>query len=314
MPCTASANKFQCRKAIAILKNYEEEQQKYNTHPHSYEARSTATVVRRMINVCFGPSFINRLLSLNDLKSCVDHETWNMTNDFWKDAAMVYNDIADTSSNKDVNSDEDDDDNDGSDDYIQEELEEDELLNLNDFNNLTPDVMRKKMNCLFTVQRLIKENMTVSGTHNLDAYVYLEIAMKKTKGASRMSKILVYYFCMRCEKHDNIDSKFSPFLVPAIQGSTADGDDDISDLGASIIENNKSNEKSLCKQSYQSTKDVANNSKEMLKEMQEYNKNSKKSQDLLLTIELAKAVNNQDVLNKLLEQQLTRIGVNNSVN
>ena len=305
---TTSSSKFQCRKAIAILKNYEEEQRATSNSPRSSEARNIASTVR-MVNVLFGPTFIDRLLSLNDLKNRIDHETRNMTSDFWREAALVYNDT-------DEGSDDEDDDyihkivNLKDDVHVREELEDKDAevpINLNDFDNLTDDVMRKKTNLLFQVRRKVQENMTVSGTHDSDPYNFLDVAINSIKGAKRMNKIAVHYFFVRCDDHEAIDAAFSPFLDSEIKGSTTD--DYMSDLGSSttVKTGDKQDENKLRMQGYAAMATVASNSTAMVAAMKEANENAKKAKDLEVTIELAKAVGNQEVLNALLQKQLLKL-------
>jgi hypothetical protein len=74
------------------------------------------------------------------------------------------------------------------------------------------DVMRKKVNLLLSVRRKIKDNMTVSGTHNNNVYDYLDTAMNSVKSARGRNNVAVYYFYCRCEEHEDIDSKYSTFL------------------------------------------------------------------------------------------------------
>ena len=49
----------------------------------------------------------------------------------------------------------------------------------------------KKILDLFKIRRCMKENMSVSGTHDNDAWNFIESAMAKTPG---FTKVAVYYF------------------------------------------------------------------------------------------------------------------------
>ena len=77
----------------------------------------------------------------------------------------------------------------------------------------------------------MKENMTVSGTHDNDEpWNFVECAMVKVPG---FTKIAVYYFYKRCEAcDDEIDTVFQPFLDQAMVGNTTSlGGDNDSDYG-----------------------------------------------------------------------------------
>jgi hypothetical protein len=70
---------------------------------------------------------------------------------------------------------------------------------------------------LFKIRRKMKENMTVSGTHDSDPWNFVECAMSGTSG---FTKVAVYYFYQRCEANSDIDSFFQPFLDPSMRGDT----------------------------------------------------------------------------------------------
>jgi hypothetical protein len=63
----------------------------------------------------------------------------------------------------------------------------------------------------------MKENMTVSGTHDTDPWNFVECAMAGTR---EFTEVKVYYFYQRCEANSNIDSCFQPFLDTSIRGNT----------------------------------------------------------------------------------------------
>ncbi len=71
---------------------------------------------------------------------------------------------------------------------------------------------------LFKIRRKMKENMTVSGTHDSDAWNFVECAMSGT--TSGFTKVAVYYFYQRCEANSDIDTFFQPFLDPSMRGDT----------------------------------------------------------------------------------------------
>ncbi|KAI2490773.1 hypothetical protein MHU86_23797 [Fragilaria crotonensis] len=64
----------------------------------------------------------------------------------------------------------------------------------------------------------MKENMTVSGTHDNEPWNFVESAMTKVQGFTKT--FFVYFFYKRCEAYDEIDAVFQPFLDPAFVGDT----------------------------------------------------------------------------------------------
>ena len=71
----------------------------------------------------------------------------------------------------------------------------------------------KKILYLFRIRRKMKENMTVSGTHNSDPWNFVECAMTGVRG---FTKVAVYYFYKQREANGDIDSCFQPFLDTSI--------------------------------------------------------------------------------------------------
>jgi hypothetical protein len=68
-----------------------------------------------------------------------------------------------------------------------------------------------KIQHLFKIRRKMKENMTVSGTHDSDPWNLSECAMTgMTKG---FTKIAVYYSYQRCETDKDVDSCIQPSLI-----------------------------------------------------------------------------------------------------
>ena len=105
------------------------------------------------------------------------------------------------------------------DDIHLEQLVEDQEINLSVVSQLTTDAFWNKITKLFKMRRVMKQNMTVSGTHDSDPWNFVESAMS-SKGSSGITKILLYYFYMRCEEIPGIDASFQPFLDPAFVGDS----------------------------------------------------------------------------------------------
>ena len=97
-------------------------------------------------------------------------------------------------------------------------------------NQFETKAFRKNFLDLFKIRRTMKENMTVSGTHDNEPWNFVECAMAKVQGG--FTKIAVYYFYKQCEACDGIDSVFQPFLDSSMVGdSTSLGDNNDSDAG-----------------------------------------------------------------------------------
>ena len=119
------------------------------------------------------------------------------------------------------------------------DLVEDPELNLSCVLQFDTEAFRMKILDLFKICRKMKENMTVSGTHDSDPWNFVECAMTgMTKG---FTKIAVYYFYQRCETDKDIDSCFQPFLDIAIRGDTVSllDDDDVDIVDASLSSSKK---------------------------------------------------------------------------
>ena len=75
------------------------------------------------------------------------------------------------------------------------ELCEDREINLLVVTQQTTDAFGNKITKLFKMQRTMKQNMTVSGTHDSDPWNFIESCLS-AKGSSGITKILPYYFYM----------------------------------------------------------------------------------------------------------------------
>ncbi len=66
-------------------------------------------------------------------------------------------------------------------------LETDRVINLLDVNQFDAKAFRKKILDLFKIQRVMKESMTVSGTHDNESWNFVESAMTKVLGFTKIS-------------------------------------------------------------------------------------------------------------------------------
>jgi hypothetical protein len=129
----------------------------------------TTNNIIRITNIIFSNDFLDSFLSLNDYKARVDHETGELPNDFWEDVLEAMNGSDDDDSSAlQVVVEEDDDHRD-----------EIESIDLQDFDLMTSDAIKKKVNQLLKVRKEMKKNMAISGEHDNNPYNFVEIAMKK---------------------------------------------------------------------------------------------------------------------------------------
>ena len=253
-----SANKFDCRKALATYFKYQDELERKGLTATSTASRLTSTICRA-VNVVFSEQFVDDFFSVNDRMSRCNHETKKTEKAFWITATLAHNSCVDSEldvvhipkvattaalgnnnrnlSDSDNETREDDDEatsvvhghakfkshdpfssilNIDEDPHIAS-LKTDRSINLLDINQFETKAFRKKILDLFKIRRIMKENMTVSGTHDNEPWNFVETAMTKVPG---FTKISVFYFFKRCEACDGIDAVFQPFLDAAMVGNT----------------------------------------------------------------------------------------------
>jgi hypothetical protein len=209
VPYVNKCTKFQCRKGLWILANHQEQLEKYGGHVTTAEERVSSNVIR-LCNVIFGHDFLDDLLALNDGKNRVDHETGGMPSDFWAGVTEALNCASD-------------DDATASTVIIAEEdphYEEVMELDLNDYDQMTSAVVRKKFNLLMKIWKIIRKNMTLSGKHDNDAFNFVELAMKKAGSCTGVSVLGVYYFHALCDANPDIDVNFADEMDDALMGNT----------------------------------------------------------------------------------------------
>jgi hypothetical protein len=95
-------------------------------------------------------------------------------------------------------------------------------FDLADVEVMTPDVFKKRVNLLFRIRRKMKDNMTLSGTHDSDPWNFIDHAMNKIPGGRRLPKVGVLYFYLRCQEFPDVDAAFQIFLDDGLKGSTTD--------------------------------------------------------------------------------------------
>jgi hypothetical protein len=93
-------------------------------------------------------------------------------------------------------------------DPIIQDLVDEKAHDLSDVDVMTPVVYKKRINLLFRIRRQMKDNMTVSGTHDSEPWNFIDIAMNKIPGGRRLSKVGILYFYRRCEEFPDVDAAF----------------------------------------------------------------------------------------------------------
>ena len=68
--------------------------------------------------------------------------------------------------------------------------------------------------------------MKKSGTHDNDAFNFVQVAMQEFHG---FTPITVYYFYTRCEEHSDIDCIFQPTMDESLKGNSITVTNDDSD-------------------------------------------------------------------------------------
>jgi hypothetical protein len=327
----SNLNKFTSRKQIAVWCQYQSTLKKSGLAASTYADRLTSNICR-LVNVCFSEEFFDDFKKVHDRKTRGDHEMNLTAKAFWIKATEAYNSCCS------------DDDDDSTfveqfpppiddfailvfppDDTHLNDLMNNPDVNLKNVDSFTSEAFRKKINNLFKVRRTMQKNMHQSGTHDNEAWNFVETAMKELPG---LTKIACYYFYMRCEMKPEIDGVFQPFLDTTIKGSSEDLGDDYSSMGDSakkrkkevvlddlfglqskFMEETKEHNKNLMME-------TKSHNKLLMEKMEEQNQEKKRSNILkeeqcvevkrmnnfMQRLEVAKAMNDKEALSKLWEE------------
>lgn len=240
---TGSLNKYAIRRSIAVYLAYLQKLKDQGLTQVSHDKRMTATICRA-VNVVFSESFVHSFQTVNDAKARIDHETSNTHKNFWASAAIAHNDFSLTTQDleptiqQNSNSNGvvdpllaigDSDDEDDGDEFSQiinpkgnahlAELATDHEINLLDVDQFETNSFRKMITTLFRIRANMKKDMTVSGTHDNDAWNFVD---NSRKAHARFTKLGVYYFYERCEEFPDMDAQMQPFMDPTLKGSSED--------------------------------------------------------------------------------------------
>ena len=278
--------------------------------PTCESARTTSTICRA-VNVVFSKDFLPDLLTVNDRKNRTDHESNNTHKEFWIRATDAHNSVPDPNMDLDDLLLGDDASVEAVDEFTElvvpngdthlRDLQNNSDIDLSLVHQYTSASFRKKIETLFKIRRLMKKNMGQSGTHDNEAWNFVEAAMN---GFSGFTKVAVYYFYMRCEAVPDVDAVFQPFLDASLKGSSVKLNDDSSLSSSSrpsTAKKRKKNDDAIETLLEQSTAIV-----DMLKESREAAaqlvKASVEQQNLNQRIEIAKALGDTATLRSLMEE------------
>jgi hypothetical protein len=268
--------KFQCRKALFIWADYVVRHQKQDGV--QIIDRTNANLLC-ILNIVFNHEFVDRFLALNNVKNRVDHETRLMPNDFWADVSDAMNGSTDNDSCATVSVFDND----------NPHAEEITDIDIDLFDMMTADAIKKKVYKLLKVRAAMQKNMTLSGEHDSDAYNFVEVAMKKV-GKAGLGLIGCYFFFMRCNKFPDIDVHFSQTLDTSVSGNT---DDDVSPTSSG----------SAKKVAAKTMAEISNFSKEIAGEMKETNRLAQEANKLVkinAVIQLASVLGKTEMLEQML--------------
>ena len=231
-PNLGSKNKFVCRLAMALHFEFQHQLSSFGLSPTARANQTTANVCRA-VNVIFSNEFIEELKKVNDKKSRADHESGNTHKHFWIRVAMAYNNRQDNNvveegltdptavvipeENESTTEDEFSTLIVSYEDPVLADLDVNEEVDLEQFEQMETNTFQKKCLDLFKVCSIMKENMTKSRTHDSDPYNFVEVAMR---GFTGLAPISVFNFYKRCDKHPDIDSVFQPFMNNDLKGNS----------------------------------------------------------------------------------------------
>jgi hypothetical protein len=169
----------------------------------------------RIINACFLPSTVDRLITLNDIKKRNDYEAahgGSPVKDFWLEISSIVNDGEDTNMSTLL--------------YVEEDSrlagwQSEGKFNLTDFNVQTHKSVKTHMSDLFRSRRMIDDSRGESGTHEDDTWEYCKGKHLKPRVGVVMPPEALYYFDKNCQKHTDIDNAFTDVLSANLKSDSS---------------------------------------------------------------------------------------------
>ena len=283
-----NCTKFQCRRAIAVLLEYGQTLPNDGSPRRFNEDRRVNTIIR-ITNVVFSSKFVDRFLCINDAKNRADHEFRDMSKDFWRDCCDAYNDFENV-----------DWDNAAFQIVIDpNNVHHDDLavLDLNDAEIMTAEVMRKKVSDLFKIRKVVQKNMTQSGTHESDPYDFMEHAIRKSS-VSRCPPLAAFYFFIRCDDNPEIDAATQDCLDIEMEGSTSESFID------SVVPRSTDRKRAYAAiaEISETTKRIAFEMKASVRVAEEAVRNVEATERRKQRIEIARALDDTEELRKIMKE------------
>jgi len=239
--CTgySSLSKYSCRLFIAKRKNLRAEIRKSMAEDKLTQLNKQLLTDLRLINACFHGEVRTHFLASNDIKVRKDHETGHThksTNILILD---MHNNPSDDTELIEIDVEHEMD--------VMDHLKEEPIYAKVDLKDYIPfacsKAMMQRLKKFFDLRKWIHDAMTQSGTHDSDAWDFLDAAIRAQKGCNYISKYSLFYFYLQCELYPVIDQKFQPFMKEELKGSSNDQSSATSVVGKKKRSANTSNEK-----------------------------------------------------------------------
>jgi hypothetical protein len=211
-----SKSKWETRLAIAQKKSL---QSRYNIGSLSYNNSSidnTKNIVR-VINGIFHPDNFETFLSLNDRKDRTDFEYGNGPNNvnFWALLADYVNDA----SNESLDSFRKVDNDTTYDEYVEKA----QLCGYSPIgcSQQTGISCKSMIEGVVKIRGTIIANMTKSGQHANDPYLYVDVAIKRHTLVKTVSTFAAYYFFMCTSQHPDVDGVLKRYLSKSVKADSS---------------------------------------------------------------------------------------------
>lgn len=212
-----SLSKFHVRKEIALRIDLGTVYDQVNVP----SVRTTAEEKKlnsllRIINACFLPSTVDRLITLNDVKKRDDYEAahgGSPVKDFWLEISTIANDGEDAEVRTLLHT---------SEDKRISNWQLNGEVNLGDFNVQTFKSVKSHMSDLFKCRRTIQESKGESGTHADNTWLYCNGKHLKPRKGVDMPDKAVYYFDKCCAGQPDIDAAFTDVLAANLKSDSSE--------------------------------------------------------------------------------------------
>jgi hypothetical protein len=217
----SSDTKYACRRKLASFASLHQVLENSTVLETGTNLQMKLYMILRFINALFHPTCFNMMLTFNDKKDRVDHETGNTQHQFFQSVADIFN-----CSTMDV--------------FMDSVLNESKLSVCDELNYLAHDAVyhsnlrifspidkkkaKKWWKALWAMRKSMMEDMDRSGTHESDPWLFIDASAKKVANGKSLTKYGMYYFWMRVENHPDIENQFSPSMLGHLKGDSNDVD------------------------------------------------------------------------------------------